>query len=208
MIGRHLLAVLLLLPLLASGCNSHLGEWLGAADKPEAPPVTTDILCDASSGSSCTAATLRDVAGVALRDAAARPGSVVRLWLQGRSVETTRLIAEAESTKPRGTGRRARAEHETKWVETSLASLTTTADAALRKPVHRSPIAESIAVVAMAPPAPKSTREIAVVTDGMEVSDFGEFECGPLPKPERFARLLALRNVLPPGALTGIACGS
>jgi hypothetical protein len=204
MTGRRFLAVLLLLPLLVVGCNSHFADWLGATDKAEPPPVTEDYLCDASSGSSCNAETLHEVLDTALRDAAGRPGSIVRVWLQGRKVESTRLIAEVRSTKPRGTGRRARVEHEAKWIETSLASLTTLADAAIRKPVRRSPIAESIAVVAMAPAAPKSAREIVVVTDGMEVSEFGEFECGPLPKPERFARLLARRDVLPPGSLTGI----
>ncbi|MGH9419110.1 MAG: hypothetical protein ACRD3J_03985, partial [Thermoanaerobaculia bacterium] len=38
----------------------------------------------------------------------------------------------------------------------------------------------------------------------MEVSDFGKFECGPLPKPEHFARMLARDHVLPPGSLSGI----
>jgi hypothetical protein len=206
MIARRLLAVLVaaLLLLGVVGCDAHLGDWLGAADKPAPPPVTADILCDASSGSTCTTRTLRSVLEAALGDAAGRPGSIVRVWLQGRRVEDTRLIAEVGSAKPRGTGRRARAEYESTWIAASLASLTTAADAAIRKPAHRSPIAESMAVVAMAPAASKSTREVVVITDGMEVSDFGEFECGPLPKPERFARLLARREVLPPGSLAGI----
>jgi hypothetical protein len=198
---------LLALALALTGCGNAratIAEWFGASDKVQPAPVTIDIDCDPSSGSTCTEQSLREVVAVELQKAASRPGSVVRLWMQGRDIETTRIVAEARSGKPRGTGRRARTEYEARWLATESVSLTTAADAAVRKRVHRSPIAESIGVIALAPPTPGSTRELVVITDGMEVSDFGEFECGPLPKPERFARMLARGHVLPPGSLSGI----
>jgi hypothetical protein len=206
---KHLRSALILLTLSVAitGCRNvraTIAEWFGASDKVQPAPITIDIDCDPSSGSTCTEGSLREVVAVEIQRAASSPGSLVRLWMQGRDIETTRIVAEARSGKPRGTGRRARTEYEARWSATESASLTTAADAVVRKRVHRSPIAESIGVIALAPPAPGSAREIVVITDGMEVSDFGEFECGPLPKPERFARMLARGHVLPPGSLSGI----
>lgn len=198
---------LLTLSLAITGCGNAratIAEWFGASGKVQPTPVTIDIDCDPSSGSTCTERSLREVVAVEIQRAASRPGSLVRLWMQGRDIETTRIVAEARSGKPRGTGRRTRTEYEARWVATESASMIAAADAVVRKRVHRSPIAESIGVIALAPTAPGSTRELVVITDGMEVSDFGEFECAPLPKPERFARMLARSRVLPPGSLSGI----
>jgi hypothetical protein len=179
-----------------------LAEWIGATDKAAPAPFTEDVLCDPSSGSTCNAETLRETADVALRKAAERPGSVVRLWILGRSVESTRIVAETRSTAPRGTGRRARASYENTWVTDEEKAFAAAAAAALRKPVHRSPLAESIGLVALAPSV--GARELTVITDALEVSDFGDFECGPLPKPATFARLLAKRQVLPERSLGGV----
>lgn len=199
--------MLLALSLALNGCGNAratISEWFGASGKVQPAPVTIDILCDPSSGSTCTERSLREVVAVELRAAASRPGSLVRLWVQGRNIETTRIIVEARSEKPRGKGRRARADYEARWQANELASMSGLADAVVRKRVHRSPIAEAIGVITLAPPATASTREVVVISDGMEVSDYGEFECGPLPKPERFARVLARSRVLPPGSLAGI----
>ncbi|MGH7485808.1 MAG: hypothetical protein ACRD3J_06730 [Thermoanaerobaculia bacterium] len=200
--------ILLALSLALSGCgNTHatIAEWFGASDRVEPAPVTIDILCDPSSGSTCTERSLREVVEGALRSVVNRPGSLVRLWMQGRNIETTRMIAEARSGKPRGTGRRARADYEIRWRTNALASLSGASDTIVRKRVHRSPIAEAIGVIALAPPATASTRELIVISDGMEVSDYGEFECARLPKPERFVRSLARSRVLPPGSLRGVS---
>jgi hypothetical protein len=205
------LLVLILIALLVwavAGCgDSHasIAEWFGASDRPLAAPVTEDILCDASSGSSCNAETLREAVDIALRRATERPESMVRVWVQGRDIETTRIAAEVRSGAPHGTGRRARADYEGRWVREASASIDTRTIAALRKSARRSPIAESIGLIALAPAVPGSTREIVVITDAFEVSDFGDFECGPLPKPERFTRLLAKNRVLTERSLKGVA---
>jgi hypothetical protein len=201
-------ALLLFLSIAVVGCgNAHgtIADWFGATDRADPAPLTSDILCDASAGSTCNEQTLREAVDAALHAAANRPGSAVRVWLQGGDVESTRLIAEARSEKSRITGRRARAEHESHWIKSELATISAAAAKSMRKPAHRSPIAESIGVAALAPVAPNSVRELTVISDGMEVSGFGEFECGPLPKPERFAGSLARNRVLPPGSLTNVA---
>jgi len=208
---RRMWKVLLVLLAVALGCAAcrksagTIAAWFGATDKPQASLLTVDILCDSSSGSTCTADALREVVQAALHRTAERPGSSVRLWLQGRNIETTRLIAVAKSPARRVVGRRARADAENRWVAKECAALSSAAANAARKRVRRSPIAESIGVVALAPPPAIGKREIIVVTDALEVSDYGEFECGKLPKPERFARSLALHGVLPLGSLAGIA---
>ncbi|HEY2091326.1 MAG TPA: hypothetical protein VGJ81_05525 [Thermoanaerobaculia bacterium] len=202
------LLVIALVFCVVAGCSdsqASIAEWFGAADRPPAAPVTEDILCDASSGSSCNTETLRETVDIALRKAAERPESIVRIWVQGRDIETTRIAAEVRSGAPHGTGRRARADYEARWVREASASIDTRTTAALRKSARRSPIAESIGLIALAPAVPGSTREIVAITDAMEVSDFGDFECGPLPKPERFTRLLAKNRVLPERSLKGVA---
>jgi len=178
-----------------------IAAWFGAADKPQPAAVTIDILCDASSGSTCNDEALREVSEAKLRAAAARPGSLVRLWMQGLSIETTRIVASATSPQHRATGRHARVGTESQWIAKQCAAFQAAAGA-MRKRVRRSPIAESIGVIALAPAA-RGKREIVVITDALETSAFGQFECGRLPKPERFARTLAARHVLPPGSLKG-----
>jgi len=200
--------ILLVTALGSVACGKNgatIAAWFGATDKPQLVPVTIDVLCDASSGATCTTDALREVTQTTLREAAERPGSTVRLWVQGRNIETTRLVAVAKSPAHRVAGRRARADAESHWVAKECAALSSAAATAARKQMRRSPIAESIGIVALAPPPASGKREIIVVTDALEVSDYGEFECGRLPKPERFARSLALHGVLPPGSLSGVA---
>src|SRR5690349_2132149 len=99
---RLLTAVLVLLFAACgvSGCGkagSSVAQWFGAMDKPQPPAMTYDLLCDGSSGSTCSTETLRGALESVVRDAAARPGSVVRFWMQGTNIETTRIVAMATS---------------------------------------------------------------------------------------------------------------
>ena len=48
---------------IVAGCGKSgdtIGEWLGATDKPQKAPVFYEELCDPSSGTTCSAETLRD----------------------------------------------------------------------------------------------------------------------------------------------------
>ncbi|MBV8547515.1 MAG: hypothetical protein JO093_13710 [Acidobacteria bacterium] len=204
----RLTTAFLFLFILASSCTdtpATLGTWSGAADKPLPPPLTVDVLCDPSAGSTCTEATLREVLRTALAQAAERPDSVVRLWVQGSNIETTRMVGEARSIKPHAPGRRARQQHESRWIAEQLRSLMTAAQPSLRKHPRRSPIAETIGRVALATPPTKDSRLLIVVTDAFEVSGFGSFECGLLPTPDRFANVLSRERVLPAGSLRGVS---
>jgi len=195
----------LFLPLFFLASCTDGPDWFGASDKPVPPPLIEDVLCDPSAGSTCSEATLREVLVVALGRASERPGSMVRLWVQGRDIETTRMVGEARSVKARGSGRRARQEHESRWIAEEQRLLMTAAQPSLRLHPRRSPIADAIGRVALATPPMKEPRLLIVVTDAFEVSDFGSFECDALPTPEHFARVVARERVLPPGSLRGIS---
>ena len=191
-----------------AGCGgksgNKIGEWFGATDKPQKASVFYDELCDPSSGSTCSAETLRETSESVLREAVDQPGSIVRLWMQGRTIEGTRLVATATVPVFRVTGRRAREDAENRWVSEERDAFSSAAEPGLRKRIRRSPIAESLGLIALASPPLRGKRQIVAITDALEVSDYGEFECGHLPKPERFARLLGERRVLPQGSLAGV----
>jgi hypothetical protein len=200
-----------LLPMLAfvvvAGCGKSgdtIGEWFGATDKPQKAPVSYDELCDPSSGSTCSVETLRETSESVLREAVNQPGSIIRLWMQGRTIEGTRLVATATVPVFRVTGRRARADAENRWVAEERDAFCSAAEPGLRKRIRRSPIAESLGLIALASPPARGKRQIVAITDALEVSDYGEFECGHLPKPDQFARLLGEHRVLPPGSLAGV----
>jgi hypothetical protein len=201
-VKRRIVALVLLvsLGLFAAGCgNGTVASWF--ADKAQPAPVTIDILCDASTGSSCNDDSLAETLHLALGTAAAHPGSTVRLWMQGRTIETTRVVGCGVSPTKRVTSRHARAEAEERWISKEMTFLTADGHAAMQGRIRRSPIAESLGVIALAPVAPHQKHYVVAITDALEVSDFGEFECGRLPRPERFARVLAEHRVLAAHAL-------
>ncbi|HEV7764006.1 MAG TPA: hypothetical protein VGQ76_03290, partial [Thermoanaerobaculia bacterium] len=68
----------------------------------------------------------------------------------------------------------------------------------------RSPIAEAVTRVSLATAPPDAERWIVVVSDGLEVSDFANFECGRLPRTSTFVQSLQRKRVLEPSSLAGI----
>jgi hypothetical protein len=186
------------------GGNSGVATWLGTRDRPPATPLMIDELCDGSRGSSCTEATLTEVLRPALAAAAARPGSTVRVWVQGADIESTRSICAVTSSKPRRAGRRAIRDFDVRWIAKSSEEILATVRPQLGVHVRRSPIAEAITRVAMAPAPPEAERWIVAVTDGLEVSGFGDFECARLPHSAQFVRSLQREHLLGPASLAAI----
>lgn len=204
---RPLRAVAILLVVLA-GCSdarSTVAEALGIADKPAPKPITVDVLCDPSAGSTCAQAELRDVLSGCLTSAAVRPGSIVRLWMQGADVTTTRMVGQVASIDTKRTGKRARRHFEQRWIGESTQSLIGSAKELLQKRQRRSPIAESITRIALDVPSPAHPRVIIVIGDSLEVSTLGDFECGSLPGTKRFLRDLHRHDVLTADLLHGIS---
>jgi hypothetical protein len=177
---------------------------MGLIDSPAPAPLVDDVACDGSRGSTCSAATLALTLRPALTAAASRPGSIVRLWMQGSTVERTRIMWTATSVKPLRSGRRAVQDAESRWVATNLRDALSAARPSLGCHAFRSPIAETITRVSLATVPPDVERWITIVSDGLEVSEFANFECAKLPRASTFVQSLQRRRVLGPASLTGI----
>src|SRR3954447_15362813 len=89
---------------------------MGLVDSPAPAPLVDEMVCDGSRGSTCSASTLEQVLTPALTGAASRPGSIVRVWMQGSTVERARIVWTATSVKPQRSGRRAIHDAESRWV--------------------------------------------------------------------------------------------
>jgi len=125
--------------------------------------------------------------------------------MQGRDVATTCMIAEVTSTVSKRSGKRARLRYEERWVAAQMKTLLAAAAPLLSKKQRRSPIAESITRIALTGTPTPLPRLLTVITDGLEVSAFADFECGVLPTSKRFIRDLQRNNVLRAGSLKGMA---
>jgi hypothetical protein len=208
MTPRRLAAVLLvtLLAGLSTSCDwsKRTAVDMGLSDSPAPAPLVDDVACDGSRGSTCSATTLALALRPALIAAAARPGSVVRLWMQGATVERTRIVWTATSVKPQRSGRRAVQDAESRWVATSLRDALSAARPTLGCHAFRSPIAETVTRVSLATAPPDAEHWIIVVSDGLEVSDFANFECAKLPRASTFVQLLQRKRVLGPTSLAGV----
>jgi hypothetical protein len=209
-VKRRSLVVLLILVALLAGLSASC-DWskrtvvdMGLIDSPAPAPLVDDVACDGSRGSTCSAATLAQALRPALTAAASRPGSVIRLWMQGSTVETTRIVWTATSVKPQRSGRRAVQDEESRWVATSLRDALSAARPSLGCHASRSPIAETVTRVSLATAPPYAERWIMIVSDGLEVSDFANFECAKLPRASAFVQSLQRKRVLGPSSLAGI----
>ncbi len=106
--------------------------------------------------------------------------------------------------KPKQSGRRAVEDAALRWVGTRLREALSAARPSLGCHARRSPIAETVTRVSLATAPPEVERWIVVVSDGLEVSDFGNFECAKLPRASAFAQSLQGKKILGPGSLAGI----
>lgn len=206
---RGLAVVLVVVALLAglfTGCDwsKRTVVDMGLIDSPAPAPLVEEMACDGSRGSTCSAATLALALRPALTAAASRPGSIVRLWMQGSTVEKARIVWTATSVKPLRSGRRAVQDAESRWVATSLRDALSAARPSLGCHAFRSPIAETVTRVSLATAPLDAERWIMIVSDGLEVSDFANFECAKLPRASTFVQSLQRKRVLGPGSLAGI----
>jgi hypothetical protein len=191
-----------------SGCGGEGGDGLAKATAalrlsaaPVASPEVIDIGCDVSKKSPCIPTTLGLTMDKVLPYAAARPGSHVRLWQIGRDVSDVVMVAEQLSPLPPKTKKSTKAARE-KWVETTAKFFLKAAEPMfLRKPVNRSPLFEAISKVALSEVPGISTRVLIVLTDGLEVSGFADWEQGDLVPIAELAKQLHAERVLSPGVL-------
>lgn len=191
--------------LLVGGCTSSFSlEKVGLADVLPAPPELIDILCDASAGSTCTTETLAATLRPVVQRAAARPGSVVRMWLLGVDLVSTTTKAEVVSPRPSGRTPRARQAELGRWQEHASETLLAAVSALLKvaHPPSSSPLAEGLTQVALAD-GHNLPRKVIVVSDGRETGIF-DFECKALPTDARWSARLGALRLLMPESMSGV----
>lgn len=204
-----LVAIVLTAPLI--GCSKPLGKTVREAaielrliDAPPLPLALVDVLCDPSSGSTCTEAALSATLDDALAYAAtAREGSQVRLWLQGERGEQLSLVRVGEVRRFVGRYESERRKDIRAWIASERRRFLEAARPHAAARPRRSPVAESITLVALASGLPAGRRDLVVVGDLREMSELAEMECGDA-SAETFRRSLDAARVLSRGSLRGI----
>lgn len=193
-----------LLFLALSACGPRAFETLGLADPAPLPALAITLYCDASGGSSCTERNLASTLDQVLPDAAARPGTTVRLFMQGEDLGTTRSVESFDVPAPKSPAPRAVRFHRARVAsEAKERLLRAYRESRPKGPVRRSPIAEGLGKAALSGEGDPRPRLLVVLTDGREVSRFGDFECGEITPEDAFVRNLAEARVLAPGSLRG-----
>ena len=181
-----------------------LMEEIGVTDE-YLPPVMVDLVCDASQGSTCSPETLSHSLNVALTSVVYRPGSHVRLWAVGSEVGRTMLIEEEAVPAPKRSTTSARRIQADKFITAAHPLFMKAAEPVFADPHRdrsRSPLLESLGKIIVYAPTPRGvSRTFIMLSDAREVSSFGDWECGPLPKPDDLVQMLHGQHVLNPGSL-------
>lgn len=201
-------ATLRALALVGAGCGAgQAGDRLsgvcrsfGICDEPKPKPIELAVICDSTTGSTCTPETLRANLDLLLPWITGRPSSNAELWFLGLEVSDTVLVA-TESFKEELKSGRARKSQITRLVETARSTLLTAGKPYFTGEIRRSPLAESLTKVALSRARPDSQRVIVAITDAREYSGLYDFECGILPDQKKFVRTMALNHLFPAGSL-------
>jgi hypothetical protein len=189
----------------AVGCSDGRGEnvlaALGLIDPATEPPERVAVLCDHSAGSACSPEALERVIEATLLHLTERPGSAIALYELGPTVADTRLvrtesIPASTAVRPReieGFRKQQVAQIRTALLEDAHPYLS-------RGPVRSSPLLESITKIAALEPG---AHHLVIVSDALEESRLGHWECGPLPDSATLATTLRQEHLLPKGSLRG-----
>ena len=201
-VGAIIIFVALAMPAQAASVD----DWcvtLRLCDPPPAETTTIDIICDLTAD--CTLEKLRLTLDQSLRHCASRPGSIVRLWMMGRSVSDATLVATADSSSAEAKAKKKRATSAQRFVDRALPRLVAAAQLAMARPKPgASPIAETLTVVSWAE-ARTTNRIIIVITDARQVSPIADFECKALPDEDTWIRALAANRSLAPHSLESVS---
>jgi hypothetical protein len=177
-------------------------ESIGLADPQPLPAIVIDGLCDSSEGAPCSAATLREFIDNVMPIIAERPGSVIRIWSLGSNLISTTLVATSTNTRRRLRSERAERAAEGRFVAEETADLMKKSASIFgADPARRSPIAEGFGRIALVHRSGGAQHLIVAISDALEFSSFGNWECGELPAATQWVSRLAEERVLTSGAL-------
>jgi hypothetical protein len=178
----------------AAGCGEGRApsvlSALGLIDPATEPPEHVVVLCDNSAGSTCSPQALEQVMGAALHHLAERPGSRITLYVLGSAIADTRLVwAESIDTPSALRPREIEALRKAQLEQARTALLEKAQPYLGRGPLYSSPLLESVLKISVLEPG---VHHVVVVSDALEESRLGHWECGHLPDPA--ALVATLRN--------------
>jgi hypothetical protein len=168
---------------------------------PPPVPFVLDVLVDASEDSSGSPATATSVVTMAARSVADRPGSLIRVWVLGPTVGRTRIVSTATVPSPHRAGKRFREATKDAFLRDTLPVLLNPVIAALKEPApRRTPLVQSLLLIALAEAPVHAERHLVAITDLRESELWGE--CSRPPNVERVNELLRATNC--PTRLSGV----
>jgi hypothetical protein len=179
---------------------------IGCDAPPPAPRIVADLLLDGSPGTLVDLRAAEEDLSVVLPVIAGRPGSVLRVWGLPQNPADIRELAQVRSTSASRPAKRTVAAHERRFVAESTEHLVPAISAYFAEArLTRSPIAESLGRLLLAPVPSGSHRVVVLASDAAEESDLARFEAPrSLPTTEVFLARLDRAGIL----LSGTACGT
>lgn len=194
-------SLVFLVCLFLTGCDDLRGFFVGP---PPPVPFVVDVLVDASEDSSGSPETATTVVTMAARFVADRPGSLIRVWVLGSTVGRTRIVGTATVSAPSRAGKRFREATKAAFLRDTLPVLLNPVMAALKEPApRRTPLVQSLLLIALAEAPVHAERHLVAITDLRESELWGE--CSRPPNVERVNELLRANNC--PTRLSGIKVG-
>jgi hypothetical protein len=179
-------------------------SWL--TERSATEPVAIQLICDPSPGSICNEKTLSTSLESITTHVSEQPGSTIELWMTGESAAEATLVETALVTKSKSRSHRAAVLHAARWMRTTKARLLQRSRPYFRKQLRRSPIAETLTIVASVKPVGRVRRMIILLSDLREVSGVcRDMECGELPKEHSWLACLHRHHALMPHSLSGIS---
>ncbi len=188
----------------ADGAARTVCAAVGACDDEQRTSAVVTVLLDGSLGAPGARETLDTVVTQVLRALVDLPQSRIDVAVLGANVEDTRIAATYVVPMPRKRGGRAASVARARALDGGRAALLNALveTHATSRP-SRSPLLEAVGKLALVAPHERRPWTIILVSDLLEMSDLGRWECGELPDTAALRRTLQQRSVLTPGMLSG-----
>ena len=193
---------------LIAGCGSSAVREacvaIGTCDPSQALPAVASIVLDNSTAAPGSAETLDTVAAEILKAVVDRPGSRVEVLMVGTNVEDTRIVATYRIPEPPNRSGRVAQLARRHVIEEGRAVLAGNSRQFIALgPRNRSPLLEAIGKLSLLSKPDSQPWTVVLVSDLLEMSTLGRWECGILPDTAYLRQTVQSRRVLVPGMLAG-----
>lgn len=201
---------LMILSLVLSSCQGDLRElctWVGICDPIPAPPETISVLCDYSTGATCSSSTLDSTIAFAVTHILQKPGSRIELWMLGGDIASTQSVANFVIGKSPKNGVHAIQRFQEKQLDSARVFFLRKADDFLRSGAPlQSPLAAGIGKISLNTVTTSEAWHVVVISDALEYGEGWDFECNP-PLDQRFTKAIQDRGFFTATSLSKASVG-